>query len=163
MSGESRVHIGRQQPGAYRAMRAWAAEVEAGATEAGLDERLVDLVKVRTSQLNGCAFCLELHSREALDHGERPERLAVLPAWRETDWFSDQERAALLLAEAVTLIADGHVPDEAYAEAAADLSDTQVAAVSWLVVVMNAWNRIATTSRYRVGPPEEPVSRAGRR
>ena len=152
MLGNPRVHIGRQQPGAYRAMRAWAEEVEAGALAAGLDERLVDLVKVRTSQINGCAFCLELHTRDALAHGERAERLAVLPAWRETDWFSAQERAALLLADTVTLVADGHVPDEAYAEAAAQLSEAQVAAVSWLIVVMNAWNRIAITSRYRVGP-----------
>jgi AhpD family alkylhydroperoxidase len=152
MGHDRRVHIGRELPDAYRAMRAWAAEVEAGATAAGLDQRLVDLVKVRTSQLNGCAFCLEMHHREALDHGERPERLAVLPAWRETDLFTGEERSALVLAESVTLVADGHVPDTAYEEAAAGLSATRIAAVSWVVIVMNAWNRIATTSRYAVGP-----------
>ncbi|WP_245177406.1 carboxymuconolactone decarboxylase family protein [Geodermatophilus sp. DF01-2] len=101
----NRVHLGKETPAAYRAMRAWATEVEASATDAGLERSLVDLVKIRTSQLNGCAFCLELHSREALAHGERPERLAVLPAWRETGFFTQQERAALALAESITLIA----------------------------------------------------------
>jgi alkylhydroperoxidase family enzyme len=93
-----------------------------------------------------------MHMRVALDGGETVERLAVLPAWRETQFFSEQERAALALAEAVTLVADGHVPDDIYASVAKTLSDAQVSAVTWLAIVMNAWNRVAITSRHPVGP-----------
>lgn len=152
MSSAPRVNVGKQTPTAYKAMTALATDVEANATEVGLDPSLVELVKIRTSQINGCAFCLDMHTRDALDRGETPERLAVLPAWRETQFFSEQERAALALAEAVTLIADGHVPDDVYASAATTLSDAQLSAVTWLAIVMNAWNRIGITSRHPVGP-----------
>lgn len=153
MSNESRVSLGKQTPTAYQAMAALAGEVDAKTSEVGLDPRLVELVKIRTSQLNGCAFCLDMHTRDALGHGETSERLAVLPAWRETGFFSEHERAALALAEAVTLVAEGQVPDDVYAAASDVLSDPQLSAVTWLAVVMNGWNRIAITSRYPVGPP----------
>jgi AhpD family alkylhydroperoxidase len=126
MSSVTRVSVGKQTPAAYKAMTALTTEVEANATEVGLDPLLVELVKIRTSQINGCAFCLDMHMRVALDGGETVERLAVLPAWRETQFFSEQERAALALA--------------------------QVSAVTWLAIVMNAWNRVAITSRHPVGP-----------
>jgi AhpD family alkylhydroperoxidase len=135
-----------------RALAALDAEVTEQASAAGLDPRLVDLVKIRTSQINGCAYCLRLHTREALEHGEPAERLAVLPAWRETEYFSAQERAALALAEAVTLVSEGQVPDEVYEQAALHLSDAQIAAVSWVAVVINSFNRVAITSRYPVAP-----------
>ena len=151
MSSVTRVSVGKQTPAAYKAMTALTTEVEANATEVGLDPLLVELVKIRTSQINGCAFCLDMHMRVALDGGETVERLAVLPAWRETH-SSEQERAALALAEAVTLVADGHVPDDIYASVAKTLSDAQVSAVTWLAIVMNAWNRVAITSRHPVGP-----------
>jgi AhpD family alkylhydroperoxidase len=152
MSSVTRVSVGKQTPAAYKAMTALTTEVEANATEVGLDPLLVELVKIRTSQINGCAFCLDMHMRVALDGGETVERLAVLPAWRETQFFSEQERAALALAEAVTLVADGHVPDDIYASVAKTLSDAQVSAVTWLAIVMNAWNRVAIISRHPVGP-----------
>ncbi len=133
-------------------MAALDTEVRQHAAATGLEPALVELVKIRVSQLNGCAFCLQLHTREAVAAGEDPTRLAVLPAWRETSWFSDRERAALRLAEAVTAIGDGQVPDEVYAEVAAVLSEPEVAAVAWVSIVMNAYNRLAITSRYPVGP-----------
>ncbi|MFJ3403751.1 carboxymuconolactone decarboxylase family protein [Promicromonospora sp. NPDC090134] len=150
MTTTQRVDMGKQQPTAYKALTALSAEAESNAVSAGLDPLLVELLRIRTSQINGCAFCLRLHTRDALKKGENPDRIAVLPAWRETGYFSAADRAALGLAEAITLVADGHVADADYADAAAVLTDDQVGAVSWIVTVMNAFNRVAITSRYTV-------------
>ncbi|MFD7310235.1 carboxymuconolactone decarboxylase family protein [Promicromonospora sp. NPDC059942] len=150
MTTTQRVDMGKQQPNAYKALLTLSAEAENNAVSAGLDPLLVELLRIRTSQINGCAFCLRLHTRDALRKGENPDRIAVLPAWRETGYFSAADRAALGLAEAITLVADGHVRDADYADAAAVLTDDQVAAVSWIVTVMNAFNRVAITSRYTV-------------
>ena len=114
------------------------------------DPLLVELVKIRTSQINGYAFCLRMHTRDALKKGESTDRLAVLPAWAETGYFSEPERAALRLTEAIARVSDGHVSDADYAAAAAVLSEDQVSAVAWLSTVMNAFNRVAITSRYTV-------------
>ncbi|MGK5740580.1 carboxymuconolactone decarboxylase family protein [Micromonospora sp. URMC 103] len=146
-----RVNIGEQHPAAYKALIALSSEVEAAAAAAGLDPLLVELLRIRASQINGCAFCLRMHTRDALEKGELPERIAVLPAWAETDYFSATDRAALRLTEAVTRVPDGHVSDEDFAAAAAVLTADQVSAVAWLATVMNAFNRVAITSRYRVG------------
>lgn len=123
---------------------------EESARAAGLDPLLVELVRIRASQINGCSFCLRMHTRDALRKGESADRLAVLPAWRETGYFSREERAALSLAEAVTLVADGQVGDDVYDAAADVLSPAQLAAVAWLTTVINAFNRVAVTSRYPV-------------
>lgn len=115
------------------------------------------LVRLRVSQLNGCAYCLQSHTRAALDAGEHPDRLAVLRAWREAAFYTPAERGALALAEAVTLVSDGHGADPGDAEAAIDLSQDQIAAVAWISIVMNALNRIAITSRTplaSLAPPE---------
>jgi AhpD family alkylhydroperoxidase len=108
-------------------------------------------LKIRTSQINGCAFCLRMHIRDALKKGENPDRIAVLPAWEETGYFSEIDRAALRLTEAITRVPDGHVSDEDFNAAAAVLTADQVSAIAWLATVMNAWNRVAITSRYAVG------------
>jgi AhpD family alkylhydroperoxidase len=150
MTNTQRVNIGKQHPGPYKTLIAMSAEVEADAAAAGLDPLLVELVKIRTSQLNGCAFCLRMHTRDALGKGENPDRIAVLPAWAETGYFSETDRAALRLTEAITLVSDGHVSDEDYDAAAATLTADQISAVAWLVTVMNAFNRVAITSRYHV-------------
>ncbi|HWD02519.1 MAG TPA: carboxymuconolactone decarboxylase family protein [Amycolatopsis sp.] len=149
MSNE-RVNIGKQHPDAYQALLALSNAAERNAAAAGLDPLLVELVKLRTSQLNGCAFCLRMHTRDTLKLGENPDRIAVLPAWTETGYFSEAERAALRLAEAVTRVADGHVADADYAAAAAVLTPDQLSAVTWLTTVMNAFNRVAISSRYPV-------------
>lgn len=148
-----RTDLGKAAPAAYKAMGVLAREVKFFTERAGLERPLFELVKIRVSQINGCAYCLDMHHRGALAEGEDPRRLAVLPAWRETTWFSARERAALRLAESVTLVADGQVPDSVYTAAGEVLGEDEIAAVSWLAITMNAFNRIAITSRYPVGPP----------
>lgn len=155
MGHATRVHIGKVVPAAFKALVALNGEVAARAVEVGLEPVLVELVKIRCSQINGCAFCLQLHTREAVERGETPARLAVLPAWRETTYFSERERAALALAEAVTVVSAGQVPDRVYADAAASLTGEEIAAVSWVAITINAFNRVAITSRYPVGPVAE--------
>jgi AhpD family alkylhydroperoxidase len=103
-----RLFIDKQSPAAYRAMSAVTGEVAATAEAAGLDRLLVELVNIRVSQLNGCGFCLDLHVRRAVKNGETPQRLAVLPAWRDVDLFSPTEQAALALAEAITTLPEHH-------------------------------------------------------
>ncbi|MEU2429060.1 carboxymuconolactone decarboxylase family protein [Streptomyces sp. NPDC007861] len=151
MTDTHRVNIGKQHPAAYKALIALSTEVESKAAAAGLDPLLVELLKIRTSQINGCAYCLRMHTRDAVKKGESPDRIAVLPAWGETGYFSETDRAALRLTEAITRVWDGHVSDEDYNAAAAVLTGEQVSAVSWLATVMNAFNRVAITSRYPVG------------
>jgi AhpD family alkylhydroperoxidase len=150
MTNSQRVNIGKQHPAAYKALIAMSAQVEENAAAAGLDPLLVELMRIRTSQINGCAFCLRMHTRDALEKGEDPDRIAVLPAWEETGYFSETDRAALRLAEAITRVSDGHVSDEEYDAAATALTADQVSAVAWLTTVMNALNRVAITSRYQV-------------
>lgn len=150
MNDPQRVNIGKQHPGSYKALIALSQEVEQATAAAGLDPLLIELLKIRASQLNGCAFCLRMHTRDALKKGENPDRIAVLPGWEETGYFSETERAALRLTEAVTRVSDGHVSDEDYNAAAAVLTADQISAVSWLAIVMNAFNRVAITSRYLV-------------
>ncbi|MFF3878579.1 carboxymuconolactone decarboxylase family protein [Streptomyces sp. NPDC001978] len=150
MTELQRVNIGKQHPTNYKALLALSAAMEKAASTAGLDPLLVELLKIRTSQINGCAFCLRTHTRDALKKGENPDRIAVLAAWEETGYFSETDRAALRLTEAITRVSEGHVSDENYDAAAAVLSADQVSAVAWLATVMNAFNRVAITSRYRV-------------
>jgi AhpD family alkylhydroperoxidase len=116
-----------------------------GAVE--LDSGLRDLINVRVSQINGCVYCLDTHSSEAREHGERQARLDTLPAWREAPYFTARERAALALTEAVTLVASTHVPDEAYDEAARWFDEQELAQVLFAIIVMNSWNRVAISTR----------------
>jgi AhpD family alkylhydroperoxidase len=150
MTNTQRVNIGKQHPAAYKTLIALSTEIEESAAAAGLDPLLVELLKIRASQINGCAFCLRMHTRDSLKKGENPDRIAVLPAWEETGYFSETDRAALRLTESITRVSDGHVSDEDYDAAAAALTADQISAVAWLATVMNAFNRVAITSRYRV-------------
>jgi AhpD family alkylhydroperoxidase len=147
-----RVNLGKAAPEAYRAVDGLDKLAKTMALSAGLAEGLVHLIKLRASQINQCAFCVRMHTRDALKSGESSDRISVLPAWRESGYFTDKERAALLLTEAVTCISKGQVPDAVYAEAASHLDEQEIAAVEWLAIVINAWNRIATASRYPVKP-----------
>lgn len=122
------------------------------ATRAGIVVGFSHLLRLRASQLNQCAFCVRLHARDAARHGESPDRIALVAAWRDTDYFTEQERASLALVEAVTNIADAHVPDALYAEAAAVLSPEEIAAVVWIAAVIGTWNRISTPGRPTVAP-----------
>lgn len=151
MTDTQRVNISKQHPAAYKALLALSTEVQETAAATGLDPLLIELLKIRASQINGCAFCLRMHTRDSLKKGENPDRIAVLPGWEETDYFSETDRAALRLTEAITRVADGHVSDEDYNAAAAVLTADQVSAVAWLATLMNAFNRVVITSRYPVG------------
>lgn len=142
------VNLSKQHPTAYKSVVALNKEVDQALTQAGLEPKLIELVKVRVSQLNGCAFCLRMHTRDALDKGETTDRLAVVAAWWESQYFTEQERAALALAEEVTQlpVPERHEWDNG------SLNEEQVSAISWLAIVMNTWNRIAIRSHYPVAP-----------
>jgi AhpD family alkylhydroperoxidase len=114
---------------------------------AGIDPLLRELVRVRASQLNGCAYCVDMHTKDARAAGETEQRLYALPAWRETPFFTGKERAALALTEDVTLMADNHVPAAAYEAAAEQLSPGEIASLLSLIITINAWNAIGVTTR----------------
>jgi AhpD family alkylhydroperoxidase len=117
-----------------------------------LDTRLRDLVDIRVSQINGCAFCLDMHCREARDAGETQQRLDCLAAWRETDLFSAREKAALAWAEAVTLLSHTHVPDDVYAAVREHFSEAEIVDLTMVVIAINSWNRLSVS--FRREPPE---------
>jgi AhpD family alkylhydroperoxidase len=112
-----------------------------------LDPRLRELVRIRASQLNGCAYCIDMHTKDARALGETEQRLYALPAWRETPFFSARERAALAFTESVTLLAEDHVPRDEFDAAAAEFSADELAALLSLIVTINAWNAIGVATR----------------
>jgi AhpD family alkylhydroperoxidase len=147
-----RINLGKARPDLYQAVAALDKLASQAAKSAGLDEGFCHLLRLRASQINQCAFCVRAHTRDAQASGESIDRISVLPAWRESQYFTEKERAALELAEAITLISEGQVPDPVYARASGVLSEEEISAVEWLSVVINAWNRIAISSRYPVKP-----------
>ncbi|HVK16675.1 MAG TPA: carboxymuconolactone decarboxylase family protein [Fimbriiglobus sp.] len=112
----------------------------------GLEHQLIELVKIRASQINGCAYCLDMHTQDARASGETEQRIYALSAWRETPFFTERERAALAWTEAVTLIGGG-VPDAVYEEARQQFGESELADLTWAVVAINAWNRLAISFR----------------
>ncbi|MFJ8039991.1 carboxymuconolactone decarboxylase family protein [Kitasatospora sp. NPDC096147] len=117
-----------------------------------VDPVLAELVRTRASQLNGCAYCVDMHAIDARRGGEQEHRLYALPVWRETPYFTAAERAALALTEAVTLIADGPVPDEVYQEAEKHFAPAELAQLVTVIIAINAWNRIGVTARMSPAP-----------
>jgi AhpD family alkylhydroperoxidase len=117
--------------------------LEKAVLASGLEHSLIELVKTRASQINGCAFCIEMHTRDAMKAGESPVRLFLLDAWREAPQYTERERAALAWTEALTLVAETHAPDEAYEGLRAHFSDEEIVQISVLVGTINAWNRLA--------------------
>jgi AhpD family alkylhydroperoxidase len=113
----------------------------------GLEHSLLELVKIRTSQINGCAYCLDMHTKDARALGETEQRIYALSAWRETPFFSDRERAALEWAEAVTRVAADQVPDRVYDEVAPHFSEQELVALTFAAVAINSWNRLAISFR----------------
>ncbi|MCW2780566.1 MAG: carboxymuconolactone decarboxylase family protein [Marmoricola sp.] len=142
------MDIGKIHPGSYRQMMKLDDDVTAALDAAGVPPLLVELVKIRISQINGCAFCLRLHTRSAIAKGESADRLAVVAAWWESRYFTDMEQAALALAEQVTTL---EVPERRTWDNGS-LTEEQASGLTWLATVMNAWNRIAISSHYPVGP-----------
>ena len=117
----------------------------------GLDRRLLELVKIRASQMNGCAYCLDMHTKDARLAGETEQRIYALSVWRETPFFTDRERTALEWTEAVTRVGDTHVPDEMYDRARQDFEEAELVALTFAVVVINSWNRLAVSFRAPAG------------
>jgi len=111
------------------------------------DHKLRELVRIRASQLNGCAYCIDMHTKDARAIGETEQRIYALPAWRETAFFTDRERAALAFTETVTLLAQTHVPAEAYDEVSTLFTPDEVAALLGLIITINAWNAIGVSTR----------------
>ena len=133
--------------GAYRAM----SQLEHYVRNSGLEAPLLELVKMRASQLNGCAYCIDMHTKDARAAGESEQRIYLLSAWREAPFYSERERAALEWTEALTLIADNHVPDDIYAKVASHFSEEELVNLTLAVVTINGWNRIAISFRSEPG------------
>src|SRR6476620_7296598 len=125
-----------------RAMLALSSEVEAK-----MDRRLFELVKIRASQINGCAYCIDMHTKDARAAGETEQRIYALNAWRETPFFTDRERAALEWTEAVTRVADTHVPDDVHVRVAEHFDEAELVALTFAVIVINSWNRLSVSFR----------------
>lgn len=150
-----RIDTLRVSPDAYQAMGGLQRYVD----ECGLEHGLLELVKMRASQINGCAFCLDMHSKDARAAGETEQRLYLLDAWREADLYSERERAALEWTEAVTRVREGHVPDEAFAAARACFSEPELVDLTMAIVAINGWNRLAIAFRAEAGKYQPPGSR----
>jgi len=139
-----RMDIGREAPELSRALVALERAIR-------IDPTLRELVKLRASILNGCAYCIDMHTKDARKAGEREQRLYAVAAWHEAPFFSERERAALALTDAVTQIADGHVPASTYDAAARQFEPEELAHLIWQIAAINVWNRIAIATRQTVG------------
>jgi AhpD family alkylhydroperoxidase len=146
-----RIQLSPGIPKAFKALIAMSGEVTRAGAEAGVDPALLELVKIRGSQLNGCAYCLDMHTADAIKHGEDPRRIFLLDAWRETELFTEQERAALELTEVMTRLSQTQdVPDEVYQQATKVFTEAQYQAVAWMIVLINTFNRLGVPSRARL-------------
>ena len=142
----SRIDLSKVPPGAMKAMYG----LEEYLKQCGLEPSLLDLVKLRASQINGCAFCIDMHTKDARARGESEQRLYLLDAWRESPFYSERERAALAWTESLTLITNGHVPDEVYEQARRQFDEPELANLTLAVVAINGWNRLSIS--FRVAP-----------
>ncbi|HLI00485.1 MAG TPA: carboxymuconolactone decarboxylase family protein [Acidimicrobiales bacterium] len=144
---EPRIDFEANAPGFAKAMATLERAATAQADQAGLASPIRDLVRLRASQLNGCAYCVDMHVKDARAAGERDERIDAVAVWPEVPFYDDAERAALALAEAVTLCADSHVPAAVWDEAAQHFGPAELAALIGLIVAINGWNRIGVATR----------------
>ena len=144
---ESRLNYSKVLPEGMKAINA----LDRYSQNSGLEPSLLDLIKLRASQINGCAYCIDMHSKDARTKGETEQRLYGLSVWRETPYYTDRERAALAFTEAVTLIADRRVPDDVYEQARQQFSDEELVKLMIGIVIINTWNRFAITFGDRPG------------
>lgn len=152
MTEQARVHLSKSARGAYDALDAFAKTVGEIGADAGIDPRLKELVQIHASQLNGCAYCVRIHVDRALKAGLDADVITQLTTWRESGVFTDRERAALELTEAFVFIHEGGIPDDVYDRVGGMLSEQEYVALSWQLVSINAFNRIAIAGRYPVPP-----------
>ncbi len=143
----ARLNYAKAAPGAYKAMLG----LENYVNESGLEPTLLDLVRLRASQINGCAFCIDMHWKDLRARGEEEQRLYMLNAWRESSLYSERERAALAWAEAVTLVASEQVPDALFEQARQHFSDKELADLTLAVIAINGWNRFNVAFRTPAG------------
>jgi len=143
-------------PGAYQAM----VGLEKYLHQCGLEESLIHLIKLRASQINGCAYCIDMHWKDLRAIGENEQRLYSLDAWRECPYYTDRERAALAWTEAVTLVADGHVPDAVYDEVQPHFTEKELSDLTFAIATINAWNRLAISARTEPGTYESRLTPA---
>jgi AhpD family alkylhydroperoxidase len=144
----ARLEAQKASPAAYQALLGLEMFVR---KQSKLEPALIELVKMRASQINGCAYCIDMHSKDARAEGETEQRIYALSAWEETPFFTDRERAALALTEAVTLISDGHVPDAVYEKARKSFSEEEMVNLTLAIITINGWNRLAITFRFVPG------------
>ncbi|WP_146653834.1 carboxymuconolactone decarboxylase family protein [Labilithrix luteola] len=151
----ARIDYAKVAPEALKAL----VQLEGHVRKSGLDRKLKDLVYLRVSQINGCAYCIDMHSKDLRAHGETDERMHLLPVFREVSaMFSERERAALAWAESVTLLTEGHVPDEVFEEARQHFEERELVELTMAVATINAWNRIGVSFRPEAGI-YQPVAR----
>lgn len=143
----TRLNYAKAAPGAYRAM----SQLENYVRNCGLETSLIELIKTRASQINGCAYCIDMHTKDARAAGESEQRLYLLSAWREAPFYSERERAALEWTEALTLISNNQVPDEIYERVRPHFTDEELANLTLAIATINAWNRLAISFRSEVG------------
>lgn len=161
-SSISRVALKEITPDVSAAMGSLHAAAVSAAQEAKLEPELLELVRIRASQINGCAFCIDMHWKDARATGETEERLYSLSAWRESPLYGDRERAAVELCEAITLVADTHVPDDVWDRAAAHFEREELAQLVFAITAINAWNRLVISARTEPGHYRPPVREAAR-
>ena len=149
---EARLNMMKTSPGAYKAMLG----LEQYLHSSGLDVKLLHLIKLRASQINGCAYCIDMHWKDLRAAGETEQRLYGLDAWREANYYTDRERAALEWTESVTLITNGHVPDAVYDRVRTQFNEKELADLTIAISTINAWNRIAISSRTVAGTYQPP-------
>jgi len=142
---QPRLDYTQASPGALKVMLG----MEAYLAKCGLERPLIHLIKMRASQINGCAYCLDMHSKDARAAGETEQRLYALDAWRETPFYTARERTALAWTESLTRVAETHVPDDVYREVRAQFSETELVDLTLAVVAINGWNRFAISFRAR--------------
>jgi AhpD family alkylhydroperoxidase len=143
MTMNARIDFVKAYPAGKKALAAF----DAALAEPGVDPVLGHLIKIRASQVNGCALCIDMHTKAAREDGLAERRIYALDAWRETELFTEPERAVLGLTEAVTLIADGHVPDEVFEQATKHFDDETIACIVMAIISINAWNRLGIVQR----------------
>lgn len=151
-----RINYRESAPGAFKAMFG----LEAYLRSSSLERNLLHLIKLRVSQLNGCAYCIDMHSKDLRAAGESEQRLYLLDAWEESPFYTDRERAALAWAEAVTRLTGGHVPEELFEAARKQFSETELAELTLAVTAINAWNRLNIAFRVTPGT-YQPAAQAG--
>jgi AhpD family alkylhydroperoxidase len=157
---QERIKYSKTAPEAAEILRS----LERYITKTSLEPALVELVKLRASQINGCAYCIDMHTKDARSRGESEQRLYGVSAWREAPFYSERERAALAWAESVTLVSEHQVPDEVYNLAKAQFTEKELVDLTWAVIAINAWNRLAISFRTPAGSyqPDHPVSKKKR-